>query len=487
MNHEVYICYDDKDIMTANAICHVLEENKMKCWFKKRDLGVDHMVEGMMDAIHQASLVVLIFSNHSKHSNFVNAEIDIAFTNEIPILVFKIDESKLDGGLEFFLNNKHWLDAYPDPEVKFESLIRDASKLLDKPVPKPIISTAPIPQEPEEKIEEHVEVKDDVNPVMDEPDEVKDKAEPVELEEEIVAAVGESTDEELKTVVTESIESPAKEDEKLPSVQKEAEKPQDDGNGGGKKNNLPLLIGIIAIAAIALIGGYFLLGGHGNIEYSVLVISDTAYMDVPDNPNATHSSDANGLHRYVDDDNAFNVTSCNSNISKKSAVTQLNEIKTSAENGANKIEEGNKVYYEKDGIYSIFAENKESKDMILIQSKDKDLLLQAYDSIVFHDAVDSLKVEDDKKIVNATKETKTAIKKSSQSSSSKSSSSSNSASASSSKSSSSSSSGAESHNWGSSSSKSSSSSGAESHSWSSGSKKSSSKKSSSSGAESHSW
>lgn len=140
MGHDVYICYDDKDQITADAICHVLEDNKIKCWLKTRDLGVSHMVEGIMDAINGAQVMVLIFSSHSKHSNFVNTEVDIAFTENIPILVFKIDESKLDGGLEFFLNNKHWLDAYPNPEIKFESLIKDTSKLLGKPISKPVIN-----------------------------------------------------------------------------------------------------------------------------------------------------------------------------------------------------------------------------------------------------------------------------------------------------------------------------------------------------------
>ena len=144
MSHEVYICYDDSDEMTANAICHVLEENKIKCWLKSRDLGVDHIVDGVMEAINQSKVMILIFSSHSKNSNFVNTEVDIAFTEEIPILVFKIDESKLDGGLEFFLSNKHWLDAYPNPEVKFENLISDTSKLLEKPINKPIVDESKI-------------------------------------------------------------------------------------------------------------------------------------------------------------------------------------------------------------------------------------------------------------------------------------------------------------------------------------------------------
>lgn len=157
MSHEVYICYDEKDQITADAICHVLEKNKIKCWMKTRDLGVKHMVDEIMEAINQARAMVLIFSDHSKNSNFVNSEVDIAFTENKPILVFKIDESKLDGSLEFFLNNKHWLDAYPHPEVQFEKLVRDTSKLLGKPVPEPIITDQKIGQPKQTQVAEEPE------------------------------------------------------------------------------------------------------------------------------------------------------------------------------------------------------------------------------------------------------------------------------------------------------------------------------------------
>ena len=164
MSHEVYICYDEKDQITADAICHVLEENKIKCWMKTRDLGVKHMVEEIMEAINQARAMVLIFSDHSKNSNFVNSEVDIAFTENKPILVFKIDESKLDGSLEFFLNNKHWLDAYPNPEVQFGKLVKDTSKLLGKPIVDPIVSKQNIKVAPKPQVQQVQKVQKEVKP-----------------------------------------------------------------------------------------------------------------------------------------------------------------------------------------------------------------------------------------------------------------------------------------------------------------------------------
>ena len=141
MVHEVYICYSSNDKMTADAICHVLEENKFKCWIKPRDLGVHHIAEEITQAIRASQIMVLVFSENAKNSNYVNTEVDIAFSANVPIVVFRIDSSVLDGGLEFFLENKHWLDAYPNPALEFRNLVVDVAKLLDRPISDPVISS----------------------------------------------------------------------------------------------------------------------------------------------------------------------------------------------------------------------------------------------------------------------------------------------------------------------------------------------------------
>lgn len=56
------------------------------------------------------------------------------------MVVYNIDDSKLDGNLEDLLKEKHWLDAYPNPTSEFETLIKDTSKLLNKPIDKPVIT-----------------------------------------------------------------------------------------------------------------------------------------------------------------------------------------------------------------------------------------------------------------------------------------------------------------------------------------------------------
>ena len=130
MAHDVYICYDERDLETAKNVCDALEDKGLDCWLKNRDAGVKNIVNEIMDAIKQSKVLVLLYSENSKNSNFVNNEVDIAFAQKRSILVYQIDDSKLEGGLEFFLRNKPWIKAYPNHKDKFDTLVDDTRKLV---------------------------------------------------------------------------------------------------------------------------------------------------------------------------------------------------------------------------------------------------------------------------------------------------------------------------------------------------------------------
>ena len=133
MTHDIFISYSSIDKQTADAICHVLEANKLKCWIAPRNVHAGrNYAEQIMYGIKEAKIVVLVFSKNSQESNFVNNEIDTAFSNNKPILSFKIDETMPENKMGFYLKNKHWLDAYPHPEDVFEKLVTDAYLLCDE-------------------------------------------------------------------------------------------------------------------------------------------------------------------------------------------------------------------------------------------------------------------------------------------------------------------------------------------------------------------
>lgn len=132
MSHDIFISYSSKDKTTADAICHILEENKLRCWIAPRNIRAgQNYPEQIMDGLRAAKLVVLVFSKNSQESVFVNNEIDAAFSLNKSILSFKIDETLPANKMGFFLKTKHWLDAYPDPESVFETLVNDAKLLCE--------------------------------------------------------------------------------------------------------------------------------------------------------------------------------------------------------------------------------------------------------------------------------------------------------------------------------------------------------------------
>lgn len=131
MAHDVFISYSSKNKITADAICHVLEEHGIKCWIAPRDInpGVEYG-DVIPPAIKSSKICVTIFSEYANLSRWVKNEVRIAFENNNVILPIKIDNAVPLGQMEVFLNGQHWIDAYPNPEKKFADLLIAIRQLL---------------------------------------------------------------------------------------------------------------------------------------------------------------------------------------------------------------------------------------------------------------------------------------------------------------------------------------------------------------------
>ena len=85
-----------------------------------------------------------------------------------------------------------------------------------------------------------------------------------------------------------------------------------------------ILIVAVVVVAVAALGGYFLFSTPTvDMNQTTIVLSKSAYMNVPIQDNASSNADKDGIFHYVDNENGINVTSCNSNISKKSRRAML--------------------------------------------------------------------------------------------------------------------------------------------------------------------
>lgn len=144
MDHDVFISYSSLNSKAAQAICHELENHSIRCWMAPRDIPAGAKYASViMQAIRSAKAVVLVFSESSVRSPWVESEINIAFSSEKPIFSYKIDNTDPRDYGEFYmrLNTSHWIDAYPDYKRRFAKLISDVSGCLH--------AAAGSPEEPE--------------------------------------------------------------------------------------------------------------------------------------------------------------------------------------------------------------------------------------------------------------------------------------------------------------------------------------------------
>jgi len=116
MSHEVFISYSIKDKSIADAVCHFLEKNKIRCWIAPRDLIPGIPYEKLIyKAIKSAKMLVSIFTKKAILSTNVKREIEIAYSWEIAIIPFRIERVDPAPEITHYMEHLHWLDALTPP------------------------------------------------------------------------------------------------------------------------------------------------------------------------------------------------------------------------------------------------------------------------------------------------------------------------------------------------------------------------------------
>jgi hypothetical protein len=106
----------------------------VRCWIAPRDIvpGADWGAS-IIDAIHAAKVMVLIFSGHANESEQIKREVERAVNSAIPIIPLRIEQVDMSKSLEYFLSTSHWLEAHTPPiEPHLETLTESVKALLAK-------------------------------------------------------------------------------------------------------------------------------------------------------------------------------------------------------------------------------------------------------------------------------------------------------------------------------------------------------------------
>lgn len=103
----VFISYAVKNQSKAEAMRHLLKENGIKVWMAPYDIPAGSKYAFVInDAIENCSCVLLLLSEDSQSSQFVQREIERAVTYNKTIIPMKIDNCELNSGFKFFIGNE---------------------------------------------------------------------------------------------------------------------------------------------------------------------------------------------------------------------------------------------------------------------------------------------------------------------------------------------------------------------------------------------
>ena len=145
MTFDTFISYASKDKTVADAVCARLESAGIRCWIAPRDIvpGTSYG-EAIIDAIHGAKVMVLVFSANANFSAHIPKEVERAVSNGVAIIPFRIEDVAPGKSLDYFIGSVHWLDAMSPPmEKHLDDLATTVQKLLSVKSGQQVVSAAP--------------------------------------------------------------------------------------------------------------------------------------------------------------------------------------------------------------------------------------------------------------------------------------------------------------------------------------------------------
>ena len=115
MAHDVFISYAAQDKPIADAVCGILEGNRIRCWIAPRDILAGEYGKVIINAINGARVMVIVFSSSTNESKHVKREAEIAVERGIAVLPFRVEAVLPSNSLKYILTGLHWLDALTPP------------------------------------------------------------------------------------------------------------------------------------------------------------------------------------------------------------------------------------------------------------------------------------------------------------------------------------------------------------------------------------
>ncbi len=109
----VFISHSSEDAAPAAEICAYLESKGMNCWIAPRDISPGERISEAIDAaIAAASSVIVLVSEAANRSQYVCAEVELAFNYKRLIIPVRIENVSASSRYKLFLGGIHRIEAF---------------------------------------------------------------------------------------------------------------------------------------------------------------------------------------------------------------------------------------------------------------------------------------------------------------------------------------------------------------------------------------
>ncbi|MDR0964522.1 MAG: TIR domain-containing protein [Clostridium sp.] len=162
MVYDVFISHSSKDRPIANAICHMLEANGVRCWIAPRDVPAGiQFGAAITRGIRESAVFLLLFSTDANRSLPVQGEVASAFDMKKYIIPYRLDDVEISDEMYYYISGLHWLDIKLDNSI-FDNLVNIVTKKLGKKRKTYEVITADLDSEKKDGFKPEIDIVHDV-------------------------------------------------------------------------------------------------------------------------------------------------------------------------------------------------------------------------------------------------------------------------------------------------------------------------------------
>jgi hypothetical protein len=130
----VFVSFAHEDRAAALKILEQLERARLRCWISTRDVprGGDFQ-DAIVDALEQASAMVLVFSQNADNSNEIKKEVALASHAGVLILPVRIENVEPTKGFRYQFVTRNYIDLFEDHDQNMKLMIEVLRKHQQAP------------------------------------------------------------------------------------------------------------------------------------------------------------------------------------------------------------------------------------------------------------------------------------------------------------------------------------------------------------------